>query len=530
MSTTHCERNIPAEEPRTGTVLTTALGGRRRWAVLLVLLFAQFVLAIDLTIMDIALPGISTQLHPSSEQQLWIVDVYSLVLAGLLVAASSLSDRIGRKRTFLSGALVFCIGSALVLAARSAPGVIGVRAVMGVAAALIMPTTISAVRNIFLDAVEWVVAVAAWSIVGGAGMAVGPVLGGFLVERFSWHSAFLMNIPLMGLVLVAGIAVLPEIKVVKKGPWDPAAAVLSLLGMVLTVRALKRIAAGDEAPAPRLLLTLALALSAGIALLALFVRRCLRAAEPLLEVRLFADRTFTGGILAAFGSMFALASMLFLLSQWMQLVNGFSPLRSGVLLLPAVLSGILSGATAPALARLLGARRVMAGGIAVAGLALLLLFLLRGALGYPLVAVVMALVGLGMGSLAVGSAALMGATPPEKASSGAAFEEIAYDLGNVLGVAVLGSIASITYRLGLDADSLAEAGVDAGLAAQASQSYAAAVSIAREHGLDELASRATASFNGSVVLTSAVGGLIMVIVAVLVHRLVPRGLDLQSDE
>lgn len=172
----------------------------------------------------------------------------------------------------------------------------------------------------------------------------------------------------------------------------------------------------------------------------------------------------------------------------------------------------------------------MADGIAVAGLALLLLFLLRGALGYPLVAVVMALVGLGMGSLAVGSAALMGATPPEKASSGAAFEEIAYDLGNVLGVAVLGSIASIAYRLGLDADSLAEAGVDAGLAAQASQSYAAAASIAREHGLDELASRATASFNGSVVLTSAVGGLIMVIVAVLVHRLVPRGLDLQSDE
>ncbi|WP_377174021.1 MFS transporter [Propionibacterium acidifaciens] len=354
MSTTHCERNIPAEEPRAGTVLTTALGGRRRWAVLLVLLFAQFVLAIDLTIMDIALPGISTQLHPSSEQQLWIVDVYSLVLAGLLVAASSLSDRIGRKRTFLSGALVFCVGSALVLAARSAPGVIGVRAVMGFAAALIMPTTISAVRNIFLDAAERAVAVAAWSIVGGAGMAVGPVLGGFLVERFSWHSAFLVNIPLMGLVLVAGIAVLPEIKVVKKGPWDPAAAVLSLLGMVLTVWALKHIAAGDEAPAPRLLLTLALALSAGIALLALFVRRCLRAAEPLLKVRLFADRTFTGGILAAFGSMFALASMLFLLSQWMQLVNGYSPLRSGVLLLPAVLSGILSGATAPALARLLG--------------------------------------------------------------------------------------------------------------------------------------------------------------------------------
>ena len=358
MSTTHCERNIPAEEPRTGTVLTTALGGRRRWAALLVLLFAQFVLAIDLTIMDIALPGISTQLHPSSEQQLWIVDVYSLVLAGLLVAASSLSDRVGRKRTFLSGALVFCIGSALVLAARSAPGVIGVRAVMGFAAALIMPTTISAVRNIFLDAAERAVAVAAWSIVGGAGMAVGPVLGGFLVERFSWHSAFLVNIPLMGLVLVAGIAVLPEIKVVKKGPWDPAAAVLSLLGMVLPVWALKRIAAGDEAPAPRLLLTLALALSAGIALLALFVRRCLRAAEPLLEVRLFADRTFTGGILAAFGSMFALASMLFLLSQWMQLVNGYSPLRSGVLLLPAVLSGILSGATAPALARLLGERNL----------------------------------------------------------------------------------------------------------------------------------------------------------------------------
>lgn len=215
--------------------LSKSLSKPARWAALMVLLFAQFVLAIDLTIMDIALPSISSELHPASDEQLWIVDVYSLVLAGLLVTASSLSDWAGRKRTFLSGAIVFCIGSALVLGADTPVKVIGVRAVMGIAAAFIMPTTISMIRNIFLDAAERARALAAWSVMGGAGMALGPIIGGVLLEHFNWHAAFLVNIPLMGAVFVLGLFALPEVKVRRTGSWDLYAGALSLAGMALTM-------------------------------------------------------------------------------------------------------------------------------------------------------------------------------------------------------------------------------------------------------------------------------------------------------
>lgn len=502
------------------------LSAPRRWAALAVLLLAMLVLSFDMTIMDIALPSISKELHPTSDQQLWIVDVYSLALVGLLVPLSSASDRIGRKRTLLAGAVLFCLGSALAVVATSAFAVIGIRALMGFAAAMIMPTTASSIRNIFTDARERAVALALWSIMGGAGMAFGPILGGFLLEHFTWHAAFLVNIPLMGLAFVAGVALLPEIRIQKEGRIDLLAALVVAAGMVLAMLSVKRLAAEMTLADPLMLATLA----AGVACIAWFVWRCLHSDEPLLQVRLLKNRTFLAGILAALGSMFSMAGVLLLFSQWLQLVCGYTPLEAGIRTLPMAVASLLGGAFAPSLAMRFGARPVMVGGLALGGVAMASMAFFGEGITYAPVAVAMALVGLGSESLSVGSAVIMCATPPQDASSGAALEEIAYDLANVLGVAVVGSVASIVYRLGFSVDALRELGLDDASIATALDSFGGAVSVAQETGVTALVEQGSAAFTESFVMAIVVGGVIMLGVAVLVWFLTPKGLQITEDE
>lgn len=340
----------------------------RRWAALAVVLFGQFVVSIDMTVLNIALPDLTAELQPTSDQQLWIIDVYSLVLAGLLVTASSLSDRWGRKRMMLAGFAVFGIGSGLIMFADSTEAVIALRALLGVGAAMIMPTTISMVRSIFLDAKERAFALAGWSAIGGLGMATGPLIGGFLLEHFSWHAAFLVNVPLMALSLIAGLLILPEIRVKNPGGWDVVAAIISLAGMTLLMWGIKHVAALMAFDAQG-----TAALVAGLGLMAIFLVRCARSDNPLLDVSLFRSKPFTAGIVAALGSMFALASLSFLLSQWLQLVNGCSPLEAGARLVPMALTSIVGGVAAPALAMRFGARNVTAAGLAIGAVAMIML-------------------------------------------------------------------------------------------------------------------------------------------------------------
>lgn len=502
------------------------LSARRRWAALAVLLLAMLVLSVDMTIMDIALPSVSKELHPTSDQQLWIVDVYSMALAGFLIPLSAASDRIGRKRTLLFGALLFCIGSALALFASDAMHVIGIRAVMGIAAALIEPTTASAIRNIFEDDRERAFALAAWSVVGGAGMAFGPILGGFLLEHFTWHAAFLVNIPLMGTAFVAGIFLLPEIRVEGKGSIDLFASLMAVAGMVLTIFSVKRMAAELSISNP----TMIAALVIGLVLLAFFVVRCLRVANPLLQLRLLANRAFASGILAALGAMFSMAGVLLLFSQWLQLVCEYTPLEAGVRMLPMAIASIIGGALSPSLAMKIGARPVMVGGLAVAGVAMVCMVFLGDEISYAPVAVVMALIGLGTSSLAAGSAVIMSATPPEDASSGATFEQIAYDLGNVLGVAIVGSIASIVYRLGFSTGELHTLGLSDAQIETALDSYGGAVSVASETGVSALIAQGSAAFTDSFVLAIVIGGVMMCAVAVATWLLAPKGLQIAEGE
>ncbi|MEF2559531.1 MAG: MFS transporter [Eggerthellaceae bacterium] len=516
-------QNIVDSQPITNMPTMSKL---HRWMALVVLLFAQFVLAIDMTVLNVALPSMTAELRPTSDQQLWIIDVYSLVLAGLLVSASSLSDRIGRKKMLLGGALLFCIGSALILWAYTPEIVIAIRALLGIGAAMIMPTTISMIRNIFTEARERAFALAAWSVLGGLGMALGPIIGGFLLEHLSWHAAFLVNIPLMAAVLVVGFFILPEITVIGNGPWDVPAALISLIGMASLMWGIKHLAAKMTVTD----LAGSIAIVLGLICIVVFVVRSLRRTTPLIDMTLFRDRSFTGGIIVALGSMFSMAALLFLLAQWLQLVDGCTPLESGIKLLPLAIASLITGAAAPVLAMKFPAHKVLIIGLAVGAFAMLMLLPFINDLTYAPVAVSSALVGAGTGVLAIGSAAIMNSTPPTKASSAAAIEEIAYDLGNVLGVALMGSVASVVYRLGLDPNTLAEAGLDQANIDAAMQSFSSAVAIAQQTGTEILIAQGTASFNESIVVTAAIGGAVMLAVTALAYRLIPKDLDITEAE
>ncbi|CAM3979843.1 MFS transporter [Tsukamurella ocularis] len=503
------------------TDLTTApvASATRRWAAALLLSASLLVITVDMTILNIAVPDLAADLRPTAAQQLWIIDAYSLVLAGLLVSTSSLGDRFGRKRMLLLGYVVFGTASALVLWAETPAQVIALRAALGVGGAMIMPTTLTMLRVIFTDPAERAKALGLWAAVSGVGAAIGPIVGGVLLENFSWRAAFMVNVPVMVLVLIVGIFLLPESKVASPGAWDWLGALMSITGMVALVWAIKRFAKDHTLLSGPGLLALLLA----VVVLGLFVRRSLHREHPLLDVRLFRRRQFSAGIIAALGVMFAMAAALLLLAQWMQLVAGYGPIETGVRLLPVAVAAVVASLAAPWLANLLTARIVLAGGLVAAAIGMVLIAA-PARLDYAGLVVPLVLVGVGMGGMTVASAMVMSGTPEEKAGNAAALEETSYDLGNVLGVAILGSVAAMLYTA--DADFGAIPGVDAATAGAAGESLGAAMAIAQQAGLPALAEHAMAGFTASLQSTGLVGGVILFAVAAGVYALTPRDTDI----
>lgn len=502
-----------------------SLSRTRRWAAVAVLTASLLVIMMDMTILNIALPEMAAELHPDSDQQLWIIDVYSLVLAGLLVPFAAIADRWGRKRMLLLGYLIFGAASLLILWAPTADAVIGVRAILGVGGAMIMPTTLSLIRVIFTDPKERATALSIWAAVSGLGAAIGPLLGGFLLEHFSWHAAFLVNVPLMVVAFIAGVLLLPESRVKNPGRLDYLAAVLALVGMTLTIWAIKMFGKTASLTA----VDAWIALLAGLALLAWFGARSVRSTHPLLDLQLFRSRVFSAGIIAALGSMFAMAAAMLLLAQWLQLVNGASPIEAGIQMLPIAVTSALASLAAPAVTRLIGTRAVLAGGIAIAGLGMLILGISPGGLDIGVIILALALIGVGMGSLAIGSAMIMMGSPEEKAGSAGALEETSYELGAVLGVAVLGSISALIYRAELTL-SPAIKPLTEKLSWQAHESLGAAVSIAAEAKLPDLARAAGEAFTHSLQVTGITGGLIMFVAGIAVFIMTPKGTDISAVE
>ncbi|WP_030321352.1 MFS transporter [Streptomyces sp. NRRL B-3229] len=420
---------------------TEAVQRPGRWLALSVLVLAVLLVAVDATVLGLATPYISEDLEPTGTQLLWIGDVYSFVIAGLLVSMGSLGDRIGRKRILLLGATAFGAMSVLNAYATTPELMILARALLGVAGATLMPATLALIRNIFHDPRERSLAVGIWGATASAGTAVGPIVGGFLLEHFWWGSVFLINLPVMAVLVLVGIKLLPESRNPNPGPWDMISVVLSLVGMIAVVYAVKEAASHGVTGEP-----IAAGLLGAAALYA-FVRRQLTLPTPLLDMRLFRNRGFSGAVLADLLTILGLSGLVFFLSQYLQLVQERPPLEAGLAELPAAVGAVAAGLVAGATARRYSVRAVVSGGLAAIGLALASLTVLDESTGYPVLGAALLVVGVGAGfSFTVTADVILSSVPKDQAGAASAVSETAYELGAALGIAVLGSIVTGVYR------------------------------------------------------------------------------------
>lgn len=417
---------------------------RRRWA-LAVLVLPVLIISMDATVLGFAVPKLSEALEPSSSQLLWIIDIYSFVLAALLVTMGVLGDRLGRRRLLTTGAAAFSAASLLAAFSTTPEMLIGARALLGVAGATLMPSTLSLIRNIFSDARERQSAIAIWAMAFALGTAIGPVVGGFLLEHFWWGSVFLVGVPVTVALVVLAPRLVPESKDPNPGRFDPFSAVLSMAAMLPSVYAVKLLAEHG--------VTVGAVASLGVGILAgvLFTRRQLRSDAPMIDVTLFRLPRFrmavSGNLLACFG----FAGTLFIITQYLQLVLGMSPLRAGLQLFPAVIASVVAMALAPAAARRFGPFAVIATGLGIgsAGFAMLSQMSPDGSLTLVTAAVVALNVGLGI-AMTVAIDGILASVSPERAGAGAAVSETANELGIALGTAILGSVITSVYRRQVD--------------------------------------------------------------------------------
>ena len=419
----------------------------RRWFALGVLTMAVLIIGVDGTVLALAMPFISADLSASGTQLLWIGDIYSFVLAALLISMGSLGDRIGHKKLLLCGATLFGVVSAITAYSSSPEMLIATRALLGLAGATLAPATLALIRGLFPDQRERSIAVGIWASAFSAGAALGPVIGGALLEHFWWGSVFLLNIPAMVVLVVGGLVLLPEHRNPEPGPWDLPSVGLSMVGMLGVVYAIKE---GIAAAAHGIRIDAVLAALLGAAALALFVRRQLRLPVPLIDVRLFRRPVFTGVVVANLLSVLGLSGLVFFLSQYFQLVRGYGPLQAGLAELPAAVTATVFGVLAGIAVRYVSHRLVLTAGLALVGVAMgtLMVFLLViSPISYLPLGITLFVVGVGLGlAFTVASDVILASVPPQRAGSAAAVSETAYELGMALGIATLGSILTAVYR------------------------------------------------------------------------------------
>ncbi|KUI23642.1 MFS transporter [Mycobacterium sp. GA-2829] len=491
----------------------------RRWLALGVLTLAVLVIGIDGTVLALATPFISADLHTTGTQMLWIGDLYSFVLASLLITMGSLGDRIGHRKLLVCGATLFGVVSVVTAYAPTAEALIGARALLGVAGATLAPATLALIRGIFADERERSLAVGIWASTFSAGAALGPMVGGVLLEHFWWGSVFLINAPVMAVLIVGGVTLLPEQRNPAPGPWDLPSVALSMAGILGVVYAIKETAAhGPELGA-------LVAFVVGAAALTAFVRRQLRLPSPVIDVRLFANRAYSGVVGANLLSVLGLSGLVFFLSQYFQLVQGYSPLGAGLAELPAAVTATVFGVLAGFAVRRFTKRSVLTTGLALVGVAMATLTTIHPGSPYLHLGVALFVVGVGLGlAFTVASDVILSIVPRDRAGAAAAVSETAYELGTALGIAVLGSILAGVYRT-----MTVPAGVTPRVATEARESLAAASEVATTLPAGQanaLLDAARASFSSGLAIASGVGAVLMLVSAatvwVLLRDRLPR--------
>jgi EmrB/QacA subfamily drug resistance transporter len=412
----------------------------RRWQALIVLAVSLLVITVGNTILNVALPSLQEDVGASSSQLQWIVDSYMLVYAGLLLAAGTLGDRFGRRRALISGLTIFGLGSVLACLADSASGLIAARAVMGVGAAGIMPTTLSILTNIFPDD-ERPKAIGIWAAVSGLGIAIGPVSGGWLIEHMSSNAVFLVNLPTVIACLIGALTLVPESR-------DPATPKLDVAGAGLSIAGLTSIVWGlIEAPERGWTETWVLvAFAAGVAILAAFVAWERRVEEPMLQMSVFRNRRFSAASASVAFVYFALMGVMYVLTTYLQTVLGCSALEAGEWVLPTAVGMILATRPAVVLSKRIGTKITVAAGLAAVAGAFVMLSGLGVDAGFADIALVLFTMGAGVGLvMSPATEAIMGSVPADKAGIGSAMNDVVREVAGTLGVAVLGSLLASGY-------------------------------------------------------------------------------------
>jgi MFS transporter, DHA2 family, multidrug resistance protein len=429
----------------TDETTTTLRAGRREWLGLGVIALACVLYVMDLTVLHLAVPALSADLQPSSTQLLWIIDVYGFMIAGSLITMGSLGDRIGRRRLLLIGAAAFGVTSVLAAFSTTPEMLIATRALLGVAGATLAPSTLSLIRSMFHDPQQRTTAIAIWITSFSAGAAIGPVLGGVVLEFFWWGAVFLLNVPVMVALLVLGPRLLPEYRDPNAGRADLPSAALSLAAMLALVYGLKRVAQDGVTT------TAVVAALAGLGLGLVFVRRQRTLADPLLDLSLFRIPAFSAA-LATYGiGIFVLFGGFLFIPQYLQLVLGMTPLEAGLWMLPWALSFVVGSNLTPILARRVDQAWLMGGGLAVAAVGFGLLLGIEAGSGLGLIVVGSIAFSLGMSPVfTLTNDLIIGSAPPERAGAAAGVSETAAEVGGALGIAVLGSIGVAVYRRGVD--------------------------------------------------------------------------------
>ena len=466
----------------------------RRWVLLVTVAFGLLLITLDNSILYTALPTLTVDLGASASQGLWIINAYPLVMAGLLLGSGTLGDRFGHRRLFLVGLTLFGAAS-LVAAFSPTPEVlIGARALLAVGAACMMPATLALIRLGFDDVRERNIAIAIWGSISVVGAALGPIVGGALLERFWWGSVFLINIPVVIAALILTPLVVPAGTRDRAKKWDAISSLYALLTLTGAVLAIK-----EAAHTPQ-----NWAIVAGATVVAaiggvLFTRRQLRSNDPLLDFGVFRNRAFSAGIITAATAMFAIGGIQLVTTQRFQLVDGFTPLQAGLLVAAVAIGSLPTGILGGAFLHRLGLRIIISGGFTLATIGMIIT-LIGVQTAFPVFVAGLAVTGAGLGAtMSVASTAVVGNVPPRKAGMAASVEEVSYEFGSLIAVAVLGSLLSLFYTSRIH--------LPQGAPAEAADSIATARDLASDH--PGLLDAAAIAFNSGYTT-------IMIIIAVVI--------------
>ena len=415
--------------------------GRREWLGLAVIALPCMLYSMDLTVLDLAVPRLSADLEPTAAQLLWIVDIYGFLVAGSLITMGTLGDRIGRRRLLMIGAAAFGVASVIAAFSTSAAMLIATRALLGIAGATLAPSTLSLIRNMFLDHGQRTVAIGIWVTSYSVGAAIGPVLGGLVLQHFRWGAVFLIGVPVMLLLLVLGPILLPEFRDPHAGRLDIRSAALSLVAVLSAIYGLKRIAEDGVQWLP------VLSILAGVAVGIAFARRQLALADPLIDLRLFRSPAFSGSLVIYMIGTFVGFGIYVLIAQYLQLVLGLSPLAAGLWTVPSMGAYIAGSLVVPVLVRRIRPPYLISAGLVLAAFGFAILTRVEGPSAVTVLVTGSVIYSLGVSPVVIlATDLIVGSVPVERAGAASAISETSSELGGALGIAILGSIGTAVYR------------------------------------------------------------------------------------